>query len=137
MTDDFTPLTSANHWLGWLGDDPAVAVRDEVQSILRKQVPDSTIEWMRIVAEPYFLTGGRKIPEEPGKIIVTRAALAVAFELQVRAGDDVEQLAGVFSWVAIGLDGARRDRVHFDLNADLAWASDKLKARLYEMDAEA
>jgi hypothetical protein len=136
MTDDFTPLTGSNHWLGWLGDDPAAAVRDEIESILRKQVATSTVEWIRLVGEPYFLTGGRKIPEEPSKMIVTRAALAVAFELEVRADEHVEQLAGVFSWVAIRLDGERRDRIHFDLNADLEWASDQLKARLYEMDAE-
>jgi len=50
MTDDFTPLNPSEHWLGWLGDDPALAVRSEIESILRQQVPievlpTSLVEW--------------------------------------------------------------------------------------------
>jgi hypothetical protein len=135
MTDDFTPLTSCDHWLGWLGDDPAVAVRGEIESILRQQVATAVLDWVRLLGEPYFLTGGRRIPDDPSKIIVTRAALAVAFELQVRSASRTDRLQGVFSWVAAGLDGARRDRVWFDLNAEMAWASEQLETRIYELDA--
>jgi hypothetical protein len=137
MTDNLTPLTAGDHWLGWLGDDPGQAVRQEIARILREQVPTAELEWLRLVDKPYFLTGGRQLPEVPGKIIVTRAALAVSFELQVRSVDEVEQLRGVFSWVAVGLDGARRDHVHFDLRAELAWASEQLKLRIYELDMPA
>jgi hypothetical protein len=134
MIDDFAPLTTSKHWLGWLGDDPAQAVRGEIEGILRQQVPTAQLEWVRLLAEPYYLTGGRKVPDDPGKIIVTRAALAVPFELQVRSAGSVDRLRGVFSWVAAGLDGERRDRVHFDLDADLAWASERLMVRIYELD---
>jgi hypothetical protein len=137
MPDDFTPLTSCNHYLGWLGDDPAQAVRSEIERLLQEQVPTASLEWIRLTATPEFLTGGRKAPDDPGKLILTRAALAVAFELQVCSEGRVDELSGVFSWVAAGLDGERRDRLHFDLNADLAWAATKLKARIYEIDAPA
>jgi hypothetical protein len=134
MSDDFQPLTASDHWLGWLGDDPAKAVRGEIEGILQQQVPTATLEWVRLVDKPYFLTGGRKLPDDPGKMIVTRAALAIAFELQVRSADRVDRLHGVFSWVASGLDGKRRDRVYFDLDAELRGASEQLTARIYELD---
>jgi hypothetical protein len=134
MTDDFSPLNPSEHWLGWLGDDPACAVRSEIEGILRQQVPTAHLEWVRLVDKPYYLTGGRKLPDDPGKLILTRAALAVPFELQVRSAGRVDQLRGVFSWVAAGLDGARRDRVHFDLDADFASACEQLAARIYELD---
>ena len=134
MTDDLTPLTSADHWLGWLGDDPGLAVRDEIEGALRHQVPTATLDWLRLHGKPYFLTGIRKLQDDPETAITTRAALAVAFELEVRSEGKVEQLNGVFSWVAAGLDGERRDRVYFDLGADMEWASEQLKGRIFQID---
>jgi hypothetical protein len=136
-TDDFTPLTSSGHWLGWLGDDPARAVREEIEAVLRQQVPTAQLSWVRLVDKPYYLTGGRKQPHHPTKVILTRAALAVPFELQVRSAGRVDELRGVFSWVATGLDGARRDRIHFDLDAEFTWASEQLRERIYELDEPA
>src|SRR3954467_1270725 len=98
MTDDFTPLTTPNHWLGWLGDDPAAAVRGEIEGVLRDQVPTAKLEWVRLVAAPHFRTGGRKLPDDPTKIVVMRAALAAPFELQVRSEGRLDRLRGVFSW---------------------------------------
>lgn len=135
MTDDFTPLTDPDHWLGWLGDDPAGAVRAEIGNMLRKQVPTATLDWVRLRDAPHFLTGGRKLPEDPQKIIATRAALAVAFDLQVSSDGPTERLRGVFSWVATGLDGERRDQAFLDLDADFAWACEQLPFRIYEADA--
>src|SRR5262249_17973728 len=137
MTDDFTPLTSSGHWLGWLGDDPAREVREEIEGVLRQQVPTAQVSWVRLLDKPYYLTGGRQQPHDAAKVSLTRPALAVPFELEVRSVDRVEELRGVFSWVATGLDGVRRDRIHFDLDADLAWASKQLMARIYELDAPA
>jgi hypothetical protein len=137
MTDDFTPLTNSNHWLGWVGDDPAQAVRGEIEGILRQQVPSAKLAWIHLNGDPYFLTGGRKAPDDPGKIVVSRAALAVSFELEVTSADRTDHLHGVFSWVVSGLDDMRRDRVYFDIDADLASASEQLKIRIYELDAVA
>lgn len=137
MTDDFTPLTSADHYLAWLGDDPAQAVRDELEAMLQKQVLSARVAWVHLEGEPQFLTGGRRLPEEPNKIIVTRAALAVAFELFVTSDTGDETLRGVFSWAATGLDGEnRRDRTWLDINADFDETSQLLKGRIYEPDAE-
>ena len=134
MTDDFSPLTQANHYLEWLGPDPAQAVRHEIESMLQKQVPTAVLEWLRLEGHPEFLTGGREQPGDPAKIILTRAALAVAFTLEVRSEEQTEQLKGVFSWVASGLDTARKDRAYLDIGIDIAWASDLLKERIYEID---
>src|SRR4051812_32455592 len=70
-------------------------------------------------------------------VIVTRAGLSVAFDLEVSDGAAVESLSGVFSWVAAGLDGGnRRDRVHFDLGMNLARAEELLTPRLYELGTD-
>jgi hypothetical protein len=135
MTDDFTPLTEPDHWLGWLGDDPARAVREQIEGMLRQQKATARLDWVRLLGEPHFLTGGRKLPDEPTKIVVTRAGLAVAFELQVWSEGGLDRLRGVFSWVA-ALDGAdRRDRVWLDLGDDAKSAPERLTARIYELDA--
>jgi hypothetical protein len=134
MTDDFTALTEADHWLDWLGDNPAQAVRDEIARMLRQQVPTAALEWVRLLDKPYFLTGGRKQFNDPNKLIVKRAALAVPFELQVRSEGGVEQLRGVFSWVATGLNAERNDCAYLDLGVEMEWASMMLKARIYELD---
>src|SRR5947209_1825065 len=107
MTDDFTPLTDADHWLDWVGDDPARVVRGEIERRLREQAPTATLEWVRLLGKPEFLTVGRKLPDDPDKIIATGAALAVLFELQVHSEGRQEQLHGVFSLVVTGLDAER------------------------------
>jgi hypothetical protein len=53
----------------------------------------------------------------------------------VSDADGVERLRGVFSWVAAGLDQeVRSDQAHFDLDANIAWASKKLEERIYKID---
>lgn len=76
MTDDYTALTSRDHWLGWLDDEPGPAVRGEIEGILRQQVPSAQLDWLRLVGDPDFLTGERKSPVDPNQIIVSRAAPA-------------------------------------------------------------
>jgi hypothetical protein len=134
MNDDFTPLTESGHYLGWLGEDPAQVVRDSIEGILREQVPTAKLAWIHLQGEPEFLTGGHKVSGEPTKLILTRAALAVAFVLEVHSDGRVDNLEGVFSWVAAGLDAQRRDRSYFDLTAKLEWASEMLEERIYELD---
>ena len=136
MTDDFTPLTEPDHYLGWLGDDPAAAVREQIEGVLRQQVATAKLDWVRLVGEPEFLTGGRRMPDDLGKLILTRAALAVPFTLQVSSEGRTDLLRGVFSWVAVGLDGGqRRDRTYFDLDAEMDRAKEQLVERIYELGA--
>lgn len=122
--------------MGWLGDEPAKAVRDALQKILRDQVPDARLNWVRLQDAPYFLTGGRRSETDDTKVTVVRAGLAVGFELEVDDGaGNLEQLQGVFSWVAAGLDtqSDRVDRTFFDLGMDLQTASSALDSRIYEL----
>lgn len=137
-TDDFSVLTQPDHWLGWLGDDPAKSVRDALEQILRSQVATAKLRWVRLKGEPRLLTGGARAEDNPGKIVVARAALAVSFELEVDDGEDnVEHLAGTFSWVAGHLDVAdgRRDQTFFDLGVDIDEAAEQLEDRIYAIDS--
>lgn len=139
VTDDLTAISEADHWLGWLGDDPGQAIRDAIERGLRQQVAEAELVWLRFGPDPHFLTGGRRDPDNDGKVIVTRSGLAVAFELEVDDGaGSRHQLRGCFSWVVGGLDEGeeRDDRVFFELDTDLSVAREALEQRLYELDEE-
>jgi hypothetical protein len=132
MTDDFAVLLETDHYLEWLGTNPAQIIRDEIERILRQQVRTATLKWIHLLDKPEFLTGGRKLFNDPSKMIMTRAALAVSFQMQVDSDSGEEVLKGVFSWVATGLDAERNDRVYLDLNMEMAQAAAMLKMRIYE-----
>ncbi|MFI1658636.1 hypothetical protein ACH4ZU_27595 [Streptomyces sp. NPDC020472] len=137
--DDFGKLTDPDHWLGWLGDDPARAVREGIEESLRAQVADAVVEWVKILETPRFLTGGRPRSDDDQVVLVTRAALAAPFALSVRTtrhGRSV--LLGVFSWAAANLSrpAVRKDRHWFDLGVGLEWAGERLQERIYEIDGE-
>jgi len=125
--------------MGWLGDDPAQAVRDTMEEVLRDQVPTAKLLRLQLHDEPKFLTGGRRSEDDDNKIVVVRAALAVGFDLDVDDGQgSIEHLTGVFSWVAAGLDtvAGRLDRTYFDLDMNLEQAGAALESRVYEIDSE-
>jgi hypothetical protein len=134
VLDDFTRLSSPDHWLGWLPGEPAMAVRQAIADALTGQVPGSVVPWVKVIDEPVFLTGGTRAPDDPEKIVVTRAALAVPFALSVvPPNGEREVLTGVFSWAAAGLDTAdgRHDRVWLDLGMDRPQAEALLQERVY------
>lgn len=134
VRDDFTRLTGGGHWLGWLGDDPAATVRDSLAGMLTDQVPGSTVPWMKITAEPRYLTGGRPMPEDPDRVVVTRAALAAPFALGVESPSGDEILWGVYTVVVAGLDSTARSRAWLDLWTDLDTAGEQLADRTYTLD---
>ncbi len=134
ITDDFSVLLEADHYLDWLGANPAQALRDEIERILRQQVPSAALKWIHLTGEPEFLTGGRALFNDPGKMILTRAALAVSFQMKVDSDGGEEILKGVFSWAATGLDAGRDDRVYLDLDTEMAQAAPMLKMRIYESE---
>lgn len=136
--DDFGKLTDPDHWLGWLGDDPATAVRKGIEESLRAQVADAVVEWVKILETPRFLTGGRPHAEDEQLMLVTRAALAAPFALSVRTTQHGRSiLMGVFSWAAVNLSSpeARKDRHWLDLGAGLDWAGEQLEGRIYGIDS--
>ncbi|MFF7776420.1 hypothetical protein ACFZCG_18580 [Streptomyces tanashiensis] len=132
--DDFSKFTRSEHWLDWLGEQPAVAVRDAVAEILDEQVSGAVLEWMKVLDVPRYLTGGRPQPDDESRMVVTRAGLALPFALSVTSpGRRREILQGVFSWVAVRLDqpGNRKDQVWLDLRVDLDWAETELRNRIH------
>ena len=135
--DDFTPLIRPDHWLEWLGEDPSAAIRRQIERLLQNQVPGSFLKWVRLQGAPFFLTGGRKNPDGVHMQVV-RTGLAAPFKLMVRAPDgDEHRLEGVFSWVAVGLDGdRRRDRTFLDIDADPKQADKDLEQRIQEVALE-
>ncbi|MFJ9881115.1 hypothetical protein ACIQRN_16465 [[Kitasatospora] papulosa] len=137
--DDFSKLTEPDHWLGWLGGNPAAAVREGIEESLRAQVTDAVVEWVKILETPRFLTAGRQPSENDQVMLVTRAALAAPFALSVRTTQHGRSvLQGVFSWAAVNLSppGVRKDRHWFDLGVELDWAGEQLQERIYEIGSE-
>ena len=137
--DDLSQLTDTSHWLGWLGDDPAAALRASVVDVLTGQDADAELEWLLIVDVPEYLTGGRKDPDDSSKLIMTRAGLAAPFALSVRSADGTrEVLWGAHSIVAVGLDEGASEhivRAWFDLWSTLEDAAERLRARVYDIYA--
>ncbi|MFJ1708514.1 hypothetical protein [Kitasatospora sp. NPDC088346] len=134
--DDFAKLTDSEHWLDWLGQQPAAAVRDSIAGILDEQVSGATLEWIKVTDVPRYLTGGRPQPDDEDRMIVTRAGIALPFALSVISpGRRREILQGAFSWAAVRLDqpGDRKDQVWLDLRADLDWAEAELRTRIYRV----
>jgi hypothetical protein len=144
VQDDYERLESPDHWLGWLpGSSPGLTIRQAIERRLADHVPGSRIEWLKVIDDPAFLTGGVRSPEDsdtdPGFVRMTlrRAALAVPFALAVLTPDGHRYVhTGVFSWVAVHLDkpDQRRDRMWFELGASRADAAEDLKRRIYEVD---
>jgi hypothetical protein len=136
VRDDFTKLESPDHWLGWLPDTPGRSVRTALEETLAEQVAGAVVEWVKIDEEPVFLTVGVRSSNEPDRMIVRRAAVAVVFALGVRApGRRLDILTGAFSWAAVGLDrpGGRRDRMWLDLGMSREHAEELLRHRVHEV----
>jgi hypothetical protein len=138
VRDDFSRLESPDHWLGWLPDTPAAAVRSQIEEILGGQVPGSAVEWLKIVDEPAFLTTALKAGDDIEHPVINRTSLAVIFALAVRTpSGHREILTGAFTWVAAGLDapGERRDRLWLDFGMQREQAAELLKERIYQSGA--
>jgi hypothetical protein len=135
--DDFTKITSSEHVLDWLGDDPSATIRRSVAEIVDQQVPGAAVRWMKITDEPRYLTAGRRVPDDPSRLILTRAALAASFAAGVDSPSGrYEILWGAYSIAVVGLDrrGQARSRVWFDLWTALDKAEQELRTRILELD---
>lgn len=135
--DDFTKLASTDHWLDWLGDDLAAAIRESVAEIIDNQVPGATVRSMKITDEPRYLTAGRRAQDDPDRLIVTRAALACSFAIGVDSpAGRYDILWGVYSIAIAGLDrgGHVRSQAWFDLWTALDTAEEHLRVRIADVD---
>lgn len=137
VRDDYDKLELPGHWLEWLPGRPRDAVRNAIEEILTAQVAGAQLEWLKIIDDPVFLTGGVPRHDEPARITVRRAALAVPFALSVLSGPTRRDIVtGSFSWVAVNLDqpDMRRDRTWFDIGATRDQAEAMLQSRIFEVD---
>ncbi|WP_199234662.1 hypothetical protein [Kribbella sp. VKM Ac-2568] len=133
--DDFELLTKADHWLGWLGDQPGRAVRDRIEELLVQQVEVAKVEWLKITEEPKFLTGGMPLADDPGRAQVVRTGLAVEFGLSVVQLDGRRDvLTGVFSLAVARMDEpAAREQSWLDLGETIDQIGPLLEERLLSL----
>ncbi|GLW70830.1 hypothetical protein Kpho02_31290 [Kitasatospora phosalacinea] len=132
--DDFSRLADPDQWMGWLGDDPARAVRDSLTDCLAQQAPGAVVEWVEVTDRTSNRMSARRDPDDEEMVVITRIGLLVPFALAVTApGRARETLTGILTWVAAGLDrpGARKDQVWMDLRATMPWAEDELEKRMF------
>lgn len=115
--DDLTALNNA--MLVFLGEDPGRAVKARVQKEL-----EGELMWLKLLDEPSFVSQG------------DAAGMAVSFALGVRTTfQPLDVITGAFTWAAGGLEvPPRRDRVWFDVGAELGWAEEQLRSiRIFEV----
>lgn len=133
--DDFRIFDHSAHMLFWLGDEPFKAIRTEIESGFARQDPGCSVESIKCSGQPYFLTGARKDPDDPSRVILSR--MGVAFQTAVvviTSGAARVELDAVCSIVGTNLDDPENTslRLDFDIPGDLAEASEALKVKLYE-----
>ena len=136
ISDDWSKLEDSEQWLGWLPGTPGAAVRRELESAVAEQIPSTVTEWVKVTADPVFLTGGVRQDDAPDTIVLRRAAFALEFAMSVLPlNGRREILVGSFTWVAAGLDAPaqRRDRTWFDIGMPVSQAGGVLEQRIYEL----
>ncbi|WP_427892658.1 hypothetical protein ACQHIV_07115 [Kribbella sp. GL6] len=133
--DDFELLTKPDHWLDWLGDRPARAVRDRIEELLAEQVDGAKVEWLKVTKEPTFVTGGKPLADDPGKAQVVRTGLAMEFALSVvRPDGRRDVLTGVFSLAVARMDEPQaHEQSWLDLGETIDHAGPLLEERLLSL----
>lgn len=133
--DNVTLLQATQHMFEWFNPSPFQAIRNEIETILYKQVADSKLEQFTATSEPDWLTGAKKIDNDADNVILVRAGVAFEFELTVKENDKTHFLKGVFTWVGYHFDEPKDTHIQtwFDIDGTLAeFGKDgKLMERLY------
>lgn len=101
--------------------DPFGMIREEVESVLRAQIPDTEVVSIATFGQPKFLTLGRK--DGDGSLAVVthfgfcvRAKLSVLFD-QLRKGEVIES-AITFLFANVDQPGAEKCRTFLDMHAE-------------------
>lgn len=134
--DDFSKLEPTKHMLMWLSAEPYVAIRREVERILKQQVADSRLETFCVASEPQWITGARPGGGDPNKAILVRTGVAFEFRLNVREPSGrAHELQGTYTWVGTNLDNpdTAKQRLWLDLDTTLGTHGSKgeLMLRMY------
>jgi hypothetical protein len=134
--DDFSRLEDSRHMFEWFADAPEAAIRAQIEDMLCEQVAGSRLARIVVTSAPDWLTGGRRLDDDPGRMVLVRAAFAFECDLRAITSDGTaHDLSGVFTWAMTGMDepGQARSRLWLDFDGDLtAFGSDgALQARVY------
>ncbi|MFF2556509.1 hypothetical protein ACFVUS_36260 [Nocardia sp. NPDC058058] len=130
--DDFTLLPDDATWLGQLGFDPPVMIRQWLTEMLSERIPRTSVDWVEITARPRQFTAGRH--DGDATFTVTRVGMVIAMTLAVHSpGRRRQVLRGVFTFVMTGMGEGQtpRQRTWLDLDASLRQAERELKSRMF------
>lgn len=122
--DDFSKLDDTRHMLNWLcpSGDPYVDIKNSLQDILAEQVKGTQIDSLVITESPQWLSGGRPDPDDEGKIILVRCAVAMALRAKLSTpSGEAHTLPAIFTWAGAGLDDPQtsRQRTWLDVQGGL------------------
>ncbi len=133
--DDFSPFEGSEHMFFGL-DDPFGYIRQHLEEVLTSQVPSTRINSIRCHGEPKFLTLGRKLEDDPDKVVVTYCASCFQCTIDVETDEHREQLPSTVTLCLGEIDRADDQRaqlfLHIYHDADPAFEEDEFRARFLE-----
>jgi hypothetical protein len=138
--DDFRVFAGSEHMFFTLRD-PYRMIRDEIESLLRRQVGDTAVTAIVCTDPPKFLTLGRKI-DDGARIAVGYFAFCVRARIALTcdAGQQHDELPAALTFLFGRIDepGHETSRVHVDVHADgdRAFTDDMFQERFAAFRAE-
>lgn len=120
---NFQMLSSSYHMLQWLADLPYQHICQNIEQLLRQQMPDSRLLDIAATSMPQWQTV-EVLEEENGQTVaISRTGMAFEFVLHVSGNGQTHQLTGVYTWAGSRLNrppAEQRQRIWLDLNGTLA-----------------
>ncbi len=136
--DDFSSLHPSMHMLQWLDEDPPRRIRTAFEEWGDDKVAGTRVVQIAVVGKPQFLTGGKRLDDDPEKMRLVRTGVAFAFAVHIRAPDGEDHhVKGVFSWIGMDLDEpTARQRLWIDVDGSLdeLGSEGRLRTRVYGED---
>jgi hypothetical protein len=123
---DFNKDVAAQDLLAlWGVDEPyELVIERATLNILRRSVPDCTIESIRFVrsagSHPGFKAGGTKTPDDPSKLFLQELTLPFDLEILVRSGPARDRLLATFVFDCSKLDSAPTTELRLDVHSQAA-----------------
>ncbi len=120
---NFQMLSSSYHMLQWLADLPYQHICQNIEQLMRQQMPDSRLLDIAATSMPQWQTV-EVLEEENGQTVaISRTGMAFEFVLHVSGNGQTHQLTGVYTWAGSRLNrppAEQRQRIWLDLNGTLA-----------------
>lgn len=137
--DDFHIFVGSEHMFFGLAR-PFHVIRSELEETLRAQVPSSRIHSIVADGEPKFLTLGRKLEDDEGKMVVTHYGVCFQCTIDVESDEHREpDLRCTMTLCVGGLDkpgGARMQTwMHLHVDTDAAFERETFEQRFLEFRA--